>query len=288
MRFRTIKLFQVWTLIFLISLFSGSCVVCHADGEEQSRNPQITFKVDPLYVVYHILVNTSPDRFIGNKCRPDIVDFQNLAWEKDQAAYKFLQHGVDPYMIMDHDDLSKLGKRAQDLLQVMANDPSFKPLHKETEEAMQKAKREWDEDFEKSSSIMRELTGIKFDEFKDIQVYISHPSQKNGLGGLKIQWTYRQDFPHYNTVYLWHEILHSYIPSSEHGEGFVNAEHAVIELLADNELRCRLNGGAYPPFEGHKGIGSLREKLLPSWREYLKNPHKDIRQYLAKAKEILG
>lgn len=266
----------LWLLVFACKLS------CAAD-----RLPQLHFKVDQSYLVYHMLVNNSPSRFVTGTPEKDVVAFENLAWKNDQSAYQFLQHGVTEYMILEHENLGSLGARAEKLIQSMINEPSFKPLHEETLNAMNKVQKEWDEDFSKTSSIMNELTGLNFEEHEKFDIYITHPSQKNGLGGPKIRISYRQDFPHYNTVYLWHEIMHSYLPSDSR-DAVVNVEHCVIQLLTDNELRSRLNGSVYPPFEGHEETKTMMEKLLPSWRAYLHNPHKDIRAYLKTAKEILG
>jgi hypothetical protein len=63
---------------------------------------------------------------------------------------------------------------------------------------------------------------------------------------------------------------------------------ANVQLLADNEMRIRLNGGSYPPFEGHEEHIAIMENLLPSWREYLQQPRKNIHDYLRNAKTIVG
>ena len=81
----------------------------------------------------------------------------------------------------------------------------------------------------------------------------------------------------YSTIYLWHEILHSYFGDSD-------IEHAIIELIVDEELRSRLNNAKYPPFEGHKNLSELKKKILPHWRKYLKSEAKDIKKF---QKEIL-
>jgi len=63
-------------------------------------------------------------------------------------------------------------------------------------------------------------------------------------------------------------------------------EHAVIQLICDNEMRVRLNGGDYPPFEAHDEHKEIMTKLLPSWRAYLKQPKKDIHEFIESAKRI--
>ena len=55
-----------------------------------------------------------------------------------------------------------------------------------------------------------------------------------------------------------------------------DTNHALIQLITDNELRIRLNGGKYPPFEGHSTLTAEMSSLLPKWQEYLLSPNKDI------------
>ncbi|MBF0548761.1 MAG: hypothetical protein HQM08_30340 [Candidatus Riflebacteria bacterium] len=79
-------------------------------------------------------------------------------------------------------------------------------------------------------------------------------------------------------MYLWHEILHSYITGSRATE-FLN--HALVKLITDNELREKLNNlsQAYPPFEGHSYLIPLETRILPYWNDYLKNPKKGILEF---------
>jgi len=87
---------------------------------------------------------------------------------------------------------------------------------------------------------------------------------------------HHEDWPNYATVYLWHEILHSYI-------GYSEKEHAVIELITDEELRIRLNGSKYPPFAGHKYLAKIKQKILPRWKKYLKSKKRNIREFMGKS-----
>jgi len=64
-----------------------------------------------------------------------------------------------------------------------------------------------------------------------------------------------------------------------------DAEHAVIELLTDEELLARLNSISYPPLVEHNHLRALETSLLPAWREYLKQPHKDFSTFLKTARE---
>jgi len=82
-------------------------------------------------------------------------------------------------------------------------------------------------------------------------------------------------------VYLWHEILHSYFDNSD-------INHAIIELITDEELRCFLNHSSYPPFVGHKHLKILKKKLLSKWKIYTNSNNKDIKHFISTIKSNLS
>ena len=74
----------------------------------------------------------------------------------------------------------------------------------------------------------------------------------------------------------WYEILHSYFNNGDFN-------HALIQFIADNELRIKLNKGKYPPFVGHENLFPLMKKILPHWKRYLKEKQpRDINKLRAK------
>jgi hypothetical protein len=86
---------------------------------------------------------------------------------------------------------------------------------------------------------------------------------------------------------MWHEILHFYWlkPKDE------NLSHAIIELVTDNELRIRLNGGKYPPFVGHSWLEKIRRKIYPYWKKYLNKKLKaknifELEEYILRKKIV--
>lgn len=241
----------------------------------------LRFKVDPVYLAYYTLINCSPHRFIGGYPDQKVVAFQNCAWDMDKRAYEFLRSGVSENLIIQQHSLAELGNAAQELLRSMIQHTLFADLERDALDALAKTRAEWENDLPGTDEVMRELTGLTLD--RSFDVYITHPSQKQGSAG--IFWTYRQDFPHYNTVYLWHEIMHTFIPAGP-GERVVNVEHAVIELITDDELRTHLNGGEYPPHQGHAALLPFKEKLLPSWRQYLQRQPKAIHDFVSAAKTL--
>ena len=118
-----------------------------------------------------------------------------------------------------------------------------------------------------------EITGLNLN--KEIKVYVTHPSLRNGRywGNNKLSWGHAEDWPNYTVVYLWHEILHSYL-------GYGDLDHAVIELIADNELRSFLSGKVYPPLLGHENLSKIKNRLLPEWRKCLASDDRDVMKWL--------
>ena len=148
---------------------------------------------------------------------------------------------------------------------VLLSHPAFRPLLETTRETRDKVSAEWEANLPRTYDWMCELTGM--DLSGEFTVFLTHPALRQGiyLGERRILWAHSYDEPNVNTIYLWHEVLHAFLPGSDRG-------HAVIELLADHELRVRLNGGSYPPWNGHKRLDRFRDELLPAWSEYLQNP----------------
>lgn len=236
------------------------------------------FKVVPAHVAYHLIANTSPSRFVNNKCDPAIVDFQNAAWERDREANDFIRFGPQDDTFIFGKSLENLSKRSAELLKQMLDDPTFKPLLAETTQSLSLVRTEWESNLLKTNDMIAEMTGLALN--KDVDVYLTHPKMKQGHAGHGyICWAYRTTWTNYNTVYLWHETLHLILPGGD-------LEHAVIQLITDNEMRSRLNGVDYPPFEAHEEHKETMAKLLPSWQAYLKRPKKDIHEFIRAAKEI--
>ncbi len=55
-------------------------------------------------------------------------------------------------------------------------------------------------------------------------------------------------------MYLWHEILHSYLKYNK-------KTHALIELMTDDALKGFLNGRTFSPFsdDGHENLKPMKQ-----------------------------
>lgn len=233
---------------------------------------KLDFKIDDDYLIVHTLSSMGKDRFSSTKHKRDIVAFQNYAWEKCRSCYNLLVGRLSIAETMKR-GLQKTSRRLPNFLKELKSSRLYEKLHKQTNEYLEFCKQQWEENYPFASKTIRELTGLRLS--KNFTVYITHPSLKNGsyVGDNMIEWGHNEDWPNYATVYLWHEVLHSYLGCSD-------KEHAVIELIADEELRARLNGSKYPPFVGHKHLEKIKKRLLPRWRKYLKSEKRNIRKFI--------
>lgn len=236
----------------------------------------LNFKINDHYLALYCIRNTANDCFVEDQPREDIIAFQNLAWNTSKSSSDFLRSGPNSKAAIIGNKLEPSSEAALLFLDTIITTSEFRKVREQTEKSLARVQEEWSTNVEKTQLWMEELTGFDFN--KQIDSYLTHPSLKNGsnIEGV-IYWSERNDWPNYNTVYLWHEVLHNYFEKSE-------VSHAIIELITDNELRYRLNRVTYPPFVGHKELTAIKEKLLPQWKNYLKKSKKDILQFLEDAK----
>ena len=245
------------------------------------------FQIDKRHLVFHTLTNCSAQRFVNQTPDQTVVAFQNAAWEKDKAAYQFLRYGISETSLIKGENFAELAVRADQFLDQMIDDSSFALVFEKTSQSLSMVQSEWESNRSQSEEHIFDITNLKVDG--KFTVLLTHPAQKQGCflrEENKILWAYRNTWPNYNTVYIWHEMLHGFIPGGE-------LEHAVIQLISDNELRIRLNKGKYPPLEGHHHLKKLMRLLLPEWRTYLRkrkleNNKETIREFIAQTASLPG
>ena len=236
---------------------------------------KLNFKIDGDYLIVHTLSSMGKSRFSSTKYQKDIVAFENYAWRKCKPCYNLLVGRFSTTEIAKG-GLRKIAKQLSNFLNELKRSRQYGKIHRQTGEYLKFCRNQWNENYPFVSKVIEELTKLKLN--KKFTIYVTHPGLKNGSykGNNTIEWGHNEDWPNYVTTYLWHEILHSYI-------GHSKKEHAVIELITDEELRTRLNGGKYPPFVGHGYLQKVKEKLLPKWRKYLKSEKQNIREFIRKS-----
>lgn len=213
------------------------------------------------------------------------TEVKNKLWDKYNDAYSlFNRTGINKFFTENYKDKLKIAVEEIDdlLLETIESDPGL-DLIKETEEYKKWLEREWDEQKETISKELRDILRIDLPE-KEYTVYIVAPKVGGGsyLGTNEIFWGHTEDWPNYNVIYLAHEFLHSILKNDQIG-------HALIELIADNELRIRLNNEKDYYQMGDKLIGHdyllrSKEEILTQWKDYLRNKDVNIHNFYKKLK----
>jgi hypothetical protein len=237
------------------------------------ETPLFDFVVDKRVVAKYTIQNPK-DGYIPNTAPTTVVNFQNAAWDLSQEQYDYLRWGVRAIDVAESRSLVDAAIAAEAFLQVIIELPQFAAVLQETEQARERVVAEWENNRSRTAAEIADLLG--FEVLGNWKVFITPPSLRSGMNtGRGILWTYRLDWPNYNTVYLWHEVLHSLFGTS-------HMEHAVIELIADHELRRRLNGDEYPPWHGHIHLDKERRRLLPAWHQHLSRSFtRNIRDFMS-------
>ena len=238
---------------------------------------KLNFSINENYLIPHTLASMGANKFSSKKYQKEIVDFQNFAWGKSEKIYNLLVGRLSPEDVFD---VENLVKEIPDFFKNLKKSNEYKKVLLRTQTYLLFCEKQWAKNYLTSSKTISDLTGFKLD--KSFTVYITHPSLKNGhyLGNNKICWGHNEDWPNYVTIYLWHEILHSYFNNDD-------INHALIQFITDNELRIKLGDGKYPPFVGHENLFPLMKKLLPHWGQYLKEKQpRDFNKFRTKILEL--
>ncbi len=235
----------------------------------------LNFIICRQLLAYSALTAIEDYNFIAGSRRDDIRALQLRAKAIQPEAFQTLQKG-NRYQIATN-AISDAG--LANFLLAVTNEPIFDNIFASTKEAVSKIENEWNTNFSAAQSIVSDITRLSLDGTFD--VFVNHPSLRDGVNLNKvIFFTYQSNFGNDNTIYLWHEVLHCFIDVLGAPRGDGTLEHIVIQLVADEELRIRLNGGGYPPFIGHKSTWDDKLRLMPAWRTYLGSPNRNILQFI--------
>lgn len=201
--------------------------------------------------------------------------------------------GEPEWQILGKKNLKEITLKIEKLFEDLLKAPQSKRLFEQIEQYQKWIRKEWKQKGRKVLSELKKITGLSLG-LKKVTVYLTHPNLYNGVNFPEkniICWGHPEEWENYSLVYLAHEILHL-----ELFKKFKNEKigHALIELAVDNELRIRLNGkGVYFKEKGkrigHPSLRKLEKKLLPFWKEYLreKSSTKNILQLEKKCSQII-
>lgn len=253
-----------------------------------SNNLYVSFVVNEDLLIGQILNCTEKDSlsldYTGKDNRiaygKKITNLKNAAWQISQKWYEcWSVRWEGPFNSFAWANLRNGSKGLIEFLDKVRETREFREVLNETTLRKEFCQKQWENNLFNSKQIIQEMTGLNV--AGTYTVYVGYPGLAGGsnFGDNEIHWGGHEDWLNYTTVYIWHEILHSQIPGSQVPKA--GLDHALIQLISDNELRERLNNlsDTYPPFEGHDGLISLETKILPYWKDYLKNPQKGIFEF---------
>jgi hypothetical protein len=273
------RLRAVWFLI--VALFSLSRgLLCEDCIPEQSpfdiyscvgkgeRYIRLDFVVDEMALVAGVVFSEDRDwnsrtirefrAQIRSTCAEECSSIESLVQPGFAGVSAILDREEEPYR-------SCLGK----IFSEAKNTPQYPIILSQTLDRLKEYREQWNKNYEASLEFMSRLTGLPF--HRSFTVYISHPEVRAGcyMGNHLISWGGSEREQNYTTVYLWHEILHSYLDHTE-------LAHALIEMSADVELMRALNGQEAPLWPGHNFLEQPRKLIENDWKEFVSSRNEPI------------
>jgi len=231
---------------------------------------KVKFEIDKYLLVSYFLSTRANLRNEWEELRCDIANNSSI-------ELAFLSNNLLKYFaVSGNKKLNKIsGKTIINAFKKLFNNKEIKKLIEETTIYKLKLEKEWDDNYEETRDIIKEITKIEIPDV-EIKVFVVHPELRGGHSFpkyKKIVWGHKSDWPYYNIVYLWHEIFHCLTYGKYKNKGLT---HALIELVNDNELRARLNKEKNDGETGHLGLKELRMKILPDFKKFIKDKKIDL------------
>lgn len=239
---------------------------------------KLTFEVDTNYLFYSSLIKGV--EIAG------WVNLQNELWDKYKNAYQFLQKNYVEYFIKPTTiTLDKnLHQEISELVTAGKSSEIFKKLTEDTISYKEWLENNWINNKDRVIDHLNDILRIDLNSLKIKVLVVGNKTHvgrhiSNGV----IAWGHPEDWQNYSLVYLMHESLHDIFGKRE-------LEHAVIELITDNELRLRLNGSGEYFYENNKLVGhdhllSLEKDILTAWKAYLADYSVNIFDFIKKLEQ---
>ncbi len=235
---------------------------------------KLKFKLNKYYLLAHALP-------LSDLPFPAWENLQNKLWEEFPKAY---------YLLTTHPEIAFIGKQplkelsetytqVKKMMRKAFVSKEFKRLYKESRTYLHLLQKQWENSGDEALDILKDLSGLSLPN-KNVTVFITHPKLYRGFALPAyniIGFGYAEDYKNSSTINLCHEILHLMTRNTR-------VMHALIELLANNELRIQLNKeGKYFVFQEsdetkdsplHAYVNRMRKlekEILPFWKDYLQN-----------------
>lgn len=174
---------------------------------------------------------------------------------------------------------SNIAKNTQKIYKEINKSKEFEKLLKETKKYKNFVENQWKKNEKFVFDYIKNTLGLKIPNYT-ITVYIFHQNLfrgKTNFSTKSILWGHPEDWKNYSTIYIFHELLHMLIPQNiqiKHNPMI----HALIEIIADNDFKMRINKKIKKNDKykiGHPNLKNLRKSLIDKWEIYLKKREKN-------------
>lgn len=223
--------------------------------------PTLHFQIDEPYLIMRIAAKDHI-RFVADKVDPQVQSLYRKLREVGEADCDLINDNWNSWGI------SKLWDIAQRLHEQVKATDEYRSVFDSTHENMTKLSENWQEMLESSYAIIYRLTGVEFGQEicpdKDFSVFVLHPSICAGgnFNSTTIECpSSNPDIPHWNNIYLWHEIFHN--------QNLCGNDEALVEVICDHQLRHELDSEQVESPIGHPQLSEMRAILVPAFEKYL-------------------
>ena len=223
--------------------------------------PTLRLILSEAYLITYTLSNIFPKA----RYSKEIIAFQDMAKKLDPSTYQdLISYGnQSPELTSTPDFYNKFS----DFFNTLIKTTEYNIIKQQTIEYMKVSFAEWKLNLESSTQFIQKYSGFSFNY--EAHAYITHPDIGNGRMHSRknkiLSFGAIPAFKNYFTVYIWHEIIHFHMEPNK-------INHAVNQLLTDNDLRVYLGGGPLFPLEGHPDLMNIMKNNLGAWEQYKKSP----------------
>lgn len=230
----------------------------------------IMFQIDKVALAHKLLTS-------------QIVSFNKLQWKlwkKYNDGYNIIiGKGLTNNNIVNISQVIRL-------INDTKNSNEFKQAYRETNMYLEWLSREWEH---QKYHIMRHITDIfrlpwhvisKENELLDtftINIFHQDLNIKENMGNQQIQYGSDEIVNNYSLINVLHEILYYVLPMNS------PISEIIREFTVNGEIRNRINRSDNSNVSNYMNIDdqdSLRNKIIPHWKEYLEDSNMNIYEFL--------
>jgi len=241
------------------------------------------FKVDKRFLAFVILVSKTKDTALANKMNAIYTTVtKDIEYQKQ---YNFL---LNDSLSLSKDNFANFIELIYSdkftILDFITNNEIFDQIFQETLQYKLRILNKWETAKTHVTKELLNILKLKKLDIPIIDVYYVHPTL-NFAHCVESEYiiygcTHGLKNHHYDNSTLIHELLHTIfkLDDSKYKNNY-DMVHAIIELIADNELYQRLSTSKYS-LNGHGSLNKYRKHIKPLFVEYLLDPNINIYDFI--------